>query len=336
MGMKDTIKKLEQLSAHRRFKLPVVENINGEYYLALSKNSNTPNEVMYAVYNPETDKEITLESYCKLIESCSSPSEKAALHTYLQHMIIDTDSNLSLSQLTSGIRPNVYVDNSMFNQTQVSIKTYLTSKGKVVSTSEKAEPVSYSEMLQKRLNYTIPTLLDGKLLDIEKCDLVSPEDGVCIVSNNVKKNQSKLYVPTLVFVSQDKSLRLNDQLQEAILRIENADERAFVQSRYDELTKRTTALTKAYKPGAKVTNRDAIPTTMATACNYSADMMKFDLVSTAKKPASSTTRRPNYAREIISHINGEYTLTDNGQTITGNSATLKIASEKPFEYEIVK
>ena len=334
MGIKDTIKKIEQLSTHRRFKLPVIENINGEYYLALSKNSANPNEIMYAVYDPATDKEITLENYCKMIEACSSPSEKAALHTYLQNMIIDIDSNLSLSQLSNGIRPNVYVDNSMYTQTQVGLKTYLTAKGKVVTTdATPTTPTTYAEMLEKRLNYTIPTLLDGKLLDIAKCDLVSPEEGVCVVSNNVKKNQSRLYVPTLVFVSEDKSLRLNEQLEEAIAKIENSAERAYVQSKYEALTKRTTALTKAYRPQAKITNRDAVPSTMATACGYSADIVKFDLVTPTKK---TTTKKPNLAREIISHINGEYTLTDNGQTVTGNSATLKIAATDPFEYEIVK
>ena len=58
-----------------------------------------------------------------------------------------------------------------------------------------------------------------------------------------------------------------------------------------------------------------------------------DLQSSIKK---TTTKKPNLAREIISHINGEYTLTDNGKTLTGNSATLKIAATDPFEYEIVK
>lgn len=334
MGIKDTIKKLEQLSAHRRFKLPVIQNINGEYYLALSRNSATPNDIMYAVYDPATDKEITLENYCKMIESCSSASEKAALHTYLQHMIIDTTSNLSLSQLTSGIRPNVYVDSSMYDQTQVSIKTYLGSKGKLVTTTDTpVECASYSDMLQKRLGYTIPTLLDGKLLDIDKCDIVSPEDGVCVVSNNVKKNQSRLYVPTLVFVSNDKSLRLNEQLENAIAQITNSDERAYVEAKYQELAKRTTALTRAYKPGAKITNRNAVPSTMTTACGYAADIIGFDLVTPAKK---TTTRKTPLAREIISHINGEYTLDDNGNIVTGNSATLKISSKTPFEYEIVK
>ena len=56
MGIKDTIKKIEQLSTHRRFKLPVIENINGEYYLALSKNSANPNERMYAVYDPTLNR----------------------------------------------------------------------------------------------------------------------------------------------------------------------------------------------------------------------------------------------------------------------------------------
>ena len=340
MGVKDTLKRLEQLSQYRQFKLPVIEKIDGEYFLALTSSTTRPDDIKYAIYNPTTDKEITLEHYCKMVEKCGSPTEKAALNVYLQNMIIDTTSNLSLSQLsTDPLTTNSFIDNARLTQTKVSAKTYLGQKGSTMRVNYTSDELaSFTDTIGDTKTYSMPILLDGHLLDIAKSDMVDMSQGVCVLSNDIRRKQNRLYLPPFAFVTEDKAKALDESILTAISKISDKDAQTLLTSRYADVTKRTGAITRAYHNESSIANRDAIPNTMLLTCDYASDAFRFG-VPAMVTPSTTFTRSGSSrkAKEIISYIKGKYVLENNdGTTIEGQDATLRLKGEDPFAYEIIK